>query len=71
MVRTMGSTTRAMARANALQRPQDVAATMRQYEMQRERMDAARIGKSVVRVNMPKPVAEGDMLFGQVRNHLR
>ena len=41
MVRTMGSTTRAMARANALQRPQDVAATMRQYEMQRERMDAA------------------------------
>lgn len=36
-----------------------------------ERMDAARIGKSVVRVNMPKPVDEGDMLFGQVRNHLR
>lgn len=36
-----------------------------------ERMDAARVGKSVVRINMPRPVAEGDMLWGAARNHLR
>ncbi len=36
-----------------------------------EKLDAARIGKSIVRINMPHSVSEGDMLFGQVRNHIR
>lgn len=35
------------------------------------RLEAARVGKSVVRINMPHPVEEGDLLFGTVRNHLR
>lgn len=34
----MASSTRAMARVNAVQQPQKVAATMHQYEMERERM---------------------------------
>lgn len=34
----MASSMRAMARVNAVQQPQKVAATMRQYEMERERM---------------------------------
>lgn len=38
MTRSMASSTRAMARVNAVQQPQKVAATMRQYEMERERM---------------------------------
>lgn len=36
-----------------------------------ESMDAARIGKSIVRINMPVEAGKGDMLFGVVRNHLR
>ncbi|MBE5766686.1 MAG: U32 family peptidase [Clostridiales bacterium] len=36
-----------------------------------ESMDGARIGKSIVRINMPHPVETGDMLYGVVRNHLR
>lgn len=35
------------------------------------RMDAARVGKSIVRINMPHRAEEGDMLFGVVRNHIR
>ena len=36
-----------------------------------EQLDAARVGKSVVRINMPAAVEPGDMLWGVVRNHLR
>ena len=36
-----------------------------------ERLDAARTGKQLVRINLPYPAAEGDMLYGVVRNHLR
>ena len=38
MARAMGSASKSMARVNAMQDPQKVAATMRDYQMQQEKM---------------------------------
>lgn len=35
------------------------------------KLDAARIGKSIVRINMPHSVEKGDILYGVARNHMR